>query len=302
MSGLPIVPCLWLDDQAEQAANFYIETFRTGCIRGVSRYPEAGDNPSGKPVGSVLTVDFEIRGRRFTALNGGPAFTINPTISFFAQTDSAAETDRLFSALADGGKTLMPLDRYPWSERYAWVQDRFGVSWQVMLGRDEPAEATIVPCLMFTGPQQGRAEEAMKAYVSVFPEGRIERIERYTAAEGPESSVKHGRFVVAGQPTVAMDSHIENGFTFNEGLSLQVICKGQDEVDRYWTALSAGGEPGVCGWLKDRFGLSWQVVPDAIGAWLTSKDTPARDRAFRAMMTMKKPDVGALQRAFEGRA
>jgi predicted 3-demethylubiquinone-9 3-methyltransferase (glyoxalase superfamily) len=194
----------------------------------------------------------------------------------------------------------MPLDRYPWSDRYGWVEDRFGVSWQVIAGERPPGAATIVPCSMFTGPQHGRAEQAMQAYIRIFPDSRIESIERYAADEGPEGTVKHGRFVVAGQEMIAMDSHLDHGFTFNEAISLQVMCKDQREVDRYWTALSEGGEQGPCGWLKDRFGLSWQVVPIGIADWLASKDVAARDRAFAAVMGMKKLDIAAIQAAFHG--
>ncbi len=298
--GSKIRPCIWLDDQAEQAAAFYVRTFPAGRIVATSRYPESCDNPSGRPRGSVLTVEFEIAGHRFTALNGGPAFALNPSISCIVNVDTPAAADRLFAALADGGEVLMPLGSYPWSERYGWVKDRFGVSWQVITRRADGG-ATIVPCLMFVGAQHGWAEEAMRFYTGVFPEGRIDSVERYAVGEGPEGTVKHGRFTLAGQELVAMDSHIDHGFTFNEALSLQVMCADQAEVDHCWDALAAGGEHGPCGWLKDRFGLSWQVVPTAMTEWLVSTDTAARDRAFEAMLQMKKLDIAALQRAYEGR-
>jgi len=300
MSRRPIVPCIWLDDQAEQAAAFYVSTFSEGRITAMSRYPESSDNPSGKPRGSVLTVELEMAGQPFTLLNGGPLFALNPSISFFVHVATVQEADELFSTLGARGKVLMALDAYPWSERYGWVADRFGVSWQVIAGRRPPGGPTIVPCLMFAGPQQGHAEQAMQAYTSVFPGGRIESVERYAAGEGPESSVKHGRFVLGDQQMVAMDSHVDHGVTFNEGLSLQVMCRDQDELDRYWAALGDGGEHGPCGWLKDRFGLSWQVVPTDIATWMASQDTAARDRAFEAMLQMRKLDIAALTRAFEG--
>lgn len=140
----------------------------------------------------------------------------------------------------------------------------------------------------------------MSFYTGVFPRGRIDRVERYAAGEGPQGTVKHGRFTLAGQEVVAMDSHVTHGYTFNEALSLQVTCADQSELDRYWEALAEGGEHGPCGWLKDRFGLSWQVVPAAIARWMASTDTAARDRAFEVMLQMKKLDIAALQRAYEG--
>ena len=190
--------------------------------------------------------------------------------------------------------------KYPWSERYGWVQDRFGVPWQVMTSR-APGGAGIVPCLMFADGQHGRAEEAMNAYTAVFPDSRVVHIERYGADRGPEGKVVHGRFVLGGQEFTAMDSHEARGATFNEGLSFQVMCEDQAEVDRYWERLSDGGRPGVCGWLKDAFGLSWQIVPKRISAWLSSRDTRANDRAFRAMLGMTKLDIAALDAASAGR-
>ncbi|HEY3357236.1 MAG TPA: VOC family protein [Polyangia bacterium] len=301
MTGGTIVPCLWFDDQAEQAAGFYTKTFPDGRVTVRSRYPESSDNPSGKPRGSVLTVELEVAGQRFTALNGGPLFVLNPSISFFVHVDAVAEAERLFAALAAGGEPLMPLAAYPWSERYGWIKDRFGVSWQVMAGGRAAGAARIVPCLMFAGPQHGRAEAALQTWARVFPGGRVERLERYAAGEGPAGTIKHGRVAVGGQELIAMDSHVAHGITFNEAISLQVMCQDQGEVDRYWTALSEGGEPGPCGWLKDRFGVSWQVVPSGIRDWMTSTDVAARDRAFAAMMAMTKPDIAALQAAFDGK-
>ena len=294
-----IVPCLWLDDQAERAARFYSETFPRGRITSLSHYPQTGNNPSGKAAGSVLTVEFEIAGQHFTALNGGPHFEINPSISFFVYVDTPREADALFARLAEGGKVLMGIDKYPWSERYGWVQDRFGASWQVISGV-RPGAATISPCLMFAGKRQGQAEAALKAYAAAFPGSRIDAVERYAAGEGPEGNVKHGRASLGGQPLIAMDSHAPHAFDFDPGLSLQVMCADQAEVDRYWGTLSEGGAPGQCGWLTDRFGVSWQVVPNRIAEWLTSKDIAARDRAFQAVMGMRKIDIAAIEAAFRG--
>lgn len=301
MTRSPIVPCLWFDDQAESAARFYQATFHDTRATAVSRYPESADNPPGKPRGSVLTVELELAGQRLSLLNGGPHFTINPSISFFVQVEAEEEVDRLFAALSDEGEVLMPLDRYPWSARYGWTKDRFGVSWQIIAQPADRIEAMIVPCLMFTGAWHGGAEEAMTAYRGIFPNARVCEIERYAEGEGPPGTVKHGRFLLDGQPMIAMDSPIEHGFTFNEGISLQVMCADQAEVDHYWKALSEGGEQHPCGWLRDRFGVSWQVVPDAIAEWMASEDVEARDRAFQAMMGMKKLDLAALKAAFEGR-
>jgi len=294
----PIVPCLWFDDQAEAAAAFYVSAFPDAHLGAVARYP-SGPNPSRRPPGSVMTVAFTVAGQRFTALDGGPAFTLNPSISFFVYVPSAQEVERLYHALHEGGQALMPLDTYPWSERYGWVMDRFGVSWQ-LIAAPAVERPSVAPCLMYTGAQHGRAREAIETYRRAFPAASVEHLEPYAAGEGPEETLKHASFTLAGQSMVAMDSHLDHGFGFNEGISLQVMCADQDEVDHYWSALSDGGEEGPCGWLKDRFGVSWQVVPAAMDEWLTHPDAAARERAFAAMLEMRKLDVAALRRALAG--
>jgi predicted 3-demethylubiquinone-9 3-methyltransferase (glyoxalase superfamily) len=291
-----IVPCLWFDDAAEQAAEFYVATFPESRMGAVARYPEATRNPSGKPPGSVMTVDFTVAGRRFTALNGGPGYTINPSISFFVLVPTPADVDALWAVLSEDGEVAMPLDAYEWSERYGWIQDRFGVSWQVMA---EPGtvRTTIVPCLMFSDAQRNRAGEAIEHYRRAFADSSIELMDTYDRSEVPAATVKHARIALDGQPMALMDSPIDHGFTFNEAVSLQLMCADQGEVDHFWTALSDGGAEGPCGWLKDPFGVSWQVVPEAVSEWMTHPDPVARARAFEAMLGMGKLDVAALERA-----
>lgn len=159
-----ISPCLWFDDKAEQAANFYVSVFKSGKLLNITRYGNAGFEVHGRPAGSVMTVDFELDGVRFTALNGGPAFT------------------------------------------------------------------------------------------------------------------------------------------FNEAVSFQIICESQADVDYYWDTLTTGGNPEAqqCGWLKDKFGLSWQVVPEGMEEMLADPESEAASRAMTAMLQMKKLDVAALRRAYEG--
>lgn len=159
-----ITPCLWFDDQAEQAVEFYTGTFRNSRVLNVARYGKAGNEVHHRPAGSVMTIAFEIEGQCFTALNGGPAFK------------------------------------------------------------------------------------------------------------------------------------------FNEAISLQVSCETQEELDNYWEKLSAGGDPAAqqCGWLKDRYGVSWQIVPAILPALVKEPDSPQSQRAFAAMLQMKKLDIAALKRAYTG--
>ncbi|RKN43017.1 VOC family protein [Streptomyces hoynatensis] len=153
----------------------------------------------------------------------------------------------------------------------------------------------ITPTLWF----DDRGEEAARFYVSVFPNSGITRITRYTGAgPRPEGAVMTVDFTLDGQPYTALNGGPE--FTFNEAISLSVSCADQREVDHYWAALSEGGEEGPCGWLKDRFGLSWQVVPKEMEELLADEDRERAGRAMAAMLKMGKLDVAALRAAADG--
>ena len=301
MAAHRIVPCIWLDDQAEAAASFYLAAFADGRVDAVARYPRSGENPSNQPPGSVLTVDLTVAGQRLTLLNGGPSVRPNPSVSFHVHLPDAAAVDALHAALSEGGMDLMPLDAYPWSPRFVWLQDRFGVSWQLM-ARADVARATVVPALMFAGPHHGRACDAIAAYVAALPGSRVRHVEAFGEGEGGEvGTVKQAALDLLGQPFVAMDGGPDHAFGFGMGLSLQVMCADQAEVDRIATALAAdGGTEDPCGWVRDRFGLWWQVVPEHVGAWLASDDEAARDRVFHALLPMHRLDLAALERAYRG--
>lgn len=158
----------------------------------------------------------------------------------------------------------------------------------------------ITPCLWF----DNQAEAAARFYTSVFKKGKIGKITRF-GKEGfeihgrPEGSVMTVEFEINGQPFTAL-----NGgpvFTFNEAISLQVPCETQEEIDYYWNELSKGGEKSQCGWLKDRYGLSWQVFPKGIDEWVGDPHSEKSQRAMKAMLRMKKIDLAKLKQAYEGK-
>jgi len=194
---------------------------------------------------------------------------------------------------------FMRLNKYPFSELFGWVQDRFGVSWQLNLaGRSQ----RITPFLMFVGKQHGRAEEAIKFYVSLFKNSSVGKIERWAAGESePEGTVKHARFSLHEQPFMAMESGRDHHFTFTPAISLFVSCETQKEIDYFWEKLSAGGEKERCGWLKDKFGVSWQIIPTILGELLGDKDREKSDRARQAMLKMRKLDIKKLKQAAKGK-
>ncbi len=284
-----ITPFLWFDHQAEEAANFYVSVFKNSKIKDVFRQ---GDK--------ALTVGFQLDGQDFTVLNGGPMFKFNPSVSFFAVCETEAETDAVWQALSDGGMVLMPLDKYPWSEKYGFVQDRYGLSWQISLGKTaDTGGQKFTPSLLFTGEQGGKAEAALRFYTSLFSGTSIDGIMHYGAGEeGPEGTVKHAQFKLCHQTFMVMDNPMEQAFTFNEAVSFVVHCEGQGEVDFFWNTLIAdGGAESQCGWLKDKFGLSWQIVPTELLKLLSDPDPAKAQRAMGAMMQMKKIDIEKLRQA-----
>jgi predicted 3-demethylubiquinone-9 3-methyltransferase (glyoxalase superfamily) len=296
-----IVPNLWFDDQAEDAAQFYVSLFANSTMGAVSRYGKEGFEIHGQPEGRAMTAQFELSGYRLLALNGGPHFKFTPAISLFVVHETEAEVDALWAGLSEGGTVLMPLQGYEWSGKYGWLNDRYGLSWQIMLGRHEDVGQTITPSLLFVGAQHGRAEEAISHYISVFSNSGIDGIHRYgRGGIDPEGTIKHAQFRLNGEAFMAMDSAARHGYGFTEAISFVVHCDTQDEIDRYWQALSAVPEAEECGWLKDRFGVSWQVVPGVLPNMLMDPDREKVERVIHACMQTKKFDLAALQKAYAG--
>jgi predicted 3-demethylubiquinone-9 3-methyltransferase (glyoxalase superfamily) len=298
-----INPCLWFDSQAEEAAKFYTSVFKNSRVVNITRYGEAGAKASGRTEGMVMTTEFEIEGQEFVALNGGPIFKFTPAISFLVACSTKEEVDAVWKKLSEGGMALMELGEYPFSEKYGWTQDRYGLSWQVMFMGDRKIKQKITPTLMFVGEQAGKAEAAIIFYTTVFKNVEIGNILRYVKGEEPdkEGTIKHADFTLENQGFAAMDSARKHDFTFNEAISLMVKCKNQKEIDYYWEKLTTdGGQESVCGWLKDRFGVSWQVAPIGLDEMLRDRDKEKVERVTNAFLKMKKFDIGELKKAYDG--
>ncbi|NCA99416.1 MAG: VOC family protein [Clostridia bacterium] len=290
-----IIPNLWFNGNASEAVDFYITAFPDSKITGRSFYPP---NPAEgladfqlELAGKVLTVEFELGQQPFVAINAGPEFSFNPSISFMVNFDpsrdekAAARLEELWQKLSADGDVLMPLDSYPFSPRYGWVQDRYGLTWQLILtdpsGEPRPF---IIPSLLFGGDKVNRAEEAIHFYVSVFEHAKAGLLARYDEPTGPakSGSLMFGEFMLAGQWFTAMDSGVEQDFTFNEAVSFQVNCQDQDEIDYFWEKLAHDPIFNQCGWCKDSFGLSWQIVPTNMAELME------KPGAFSKLMEMKK--------------
>lgn len=281
-----IVPNIWFDRNADEAAEFYASAFPDTLIDARVTYPTS-DLPDFQAdrAGETLTVDVVIDGYRLTLINGGPQFAPTPAISFFVNfdpsrmADARGALDRLWERLSDGGIVLMPLDSYDFSEHYGWVADRHGVNWQLMLtdptGEPRPF---IIPNLMFCGPAQGQARTAVDECVALFPDAAVGN--RVTYPDSGE--IVFSEFQLHGEWLTAMDSAVEQPFTFSPGLSLMVNARGQGEIDHLWDGLSALDSVEQCGWLQDRFGVSWQIVPDNMAELME------RPGAYRRLLEMKK--------------
>lgn len=297
-----ITPFLWFDKNCEEAVNFYTSLFPNSKIETIQKYPDQALNSHMEGMqGKVLTTVFELNGYRFMALDGGPVFKPTPAISFFVNCKEAAEVDRLWKALSEGGKALMPLQKYDFSEKYGWIEDKFGISWQISINpkvQDDP----IIPSLLFVKEVAGKALEAMNFYTSLFPNSKVGMTAPYPPnSNEKEGAIMYGEFELMNQKFVAMDSSMaEHTFTFTEGISFYVDCENQEEVDRYWNVLSASPEDEQCGWLKDKYGVSWQIIPRRLGELMSDPDPQKSGRVMEAMLKMKKIVVDDLEKAAQG--
>jgi Uncharacterized protein conserved in bacteria len=291
-----ITPCIWYNQNALEAANFYVDAFENSQIEHVVHYIDEKQSPSNLPAGTPLTVRFALCGQEFVGVNGGPVFRPTPAISFFVDCESQEQFDQLWDKLATGGQILMEVGEYPFSKRFGWVADAFGVSWQLSLSEKKQM---ISPYLMFIGKNYGKAEEAMAFYAKVLG-STSEPFIQHNQAELLENkpTVMLAAFDLAGQPFLVADNSYAHAFEINEGISFVVYCDSQSEIDTYWELLTDGGAEQPCGWLKDRFGVSWQINPRNIEE-LSDSDDPIRSaRVNAALMKMKKINIQALQDAY----
>ena len=278
-----IYPCLWFDGNAKAAADFYCSVFPAG----------PGGKNSKITTDTPMVVLFELNGKKFMGLNGGPVFKFTPAILFFVLLESINETNEVWNKLIDGGKALMPIDEYPWSKRYGWVQDRFGLTWQVSVVYQEGDKQTMTPSMLFTGSQFGRAEEAIKFYTSVFKHSSIDTQRNYPDGDVNAGKVMFSEFKLDQYGLIAMDGPGDHDYTFNEAVSFVVNCETQEEIDHYWNTLTAdGGQESMCGWLKDKFGVSWQIIPAIIGQLMSDPEKGAR--VMQQVLKMKKLDLEKL--------
>ncbi|HWQ43185.1 MAG TPA: VOC family protein [Desulfosporosinus sp.] len=288
-----IVPHLWFDKEADEASKFYMSLFEGSKLKDRTIL---NDTPSGSA--NMITV--ELAGQEFMLLSAGPLFKFTPAVSFLIACSSVKEVEVLWEKLIENGSALMPLDAYPFSEKYGWVIDKYGLSWQVMYMGDFEIKQKITPTLMFVGDQCGKAEEAIQFYTALFKHSSVGNILKYGEDAAPNKSnyIQHVDFVLENQTFAAMDSAYGHDFTFNEAISLMVMCDTL-EIDYYWDKLSAVPEAEQCGWLKDKYGFSWQIVPTIMNDMMQNKDAIKLAQVTEAFLKMKKFDIAELIKAYE---
>ncbi|WP_020007106.1 VOC family protein [Salinicoccus albus] len=294
MADQKIVPHFWYDDEAMEAAEFYTNVFPDSRIISQSTLQDT-------PSGDAEEVSFELMGYRFMAISAGPYFIKNPSISFlFMYTeDELPQIEKVWDQLVTDGKVLMAFGEHPFNEKYGWVEDKYGVSWQFFLSGGNH-RARVLPTIMFINDNLGRAQSAMDFYMDVFKDTEDGGVMNYPEGMEPNlpSHVMHAGFKLENQWFSLMDSAEAHDFNFNEGISFLIKCRNQAEVDYYWEKLSAEPEAEQCGWLKDRFGLSWQVYPEVMKTMLEKGSKDQVKRVTEAFLKMKKFDIATLESAY----
>lgn len=286
-------PCLWFDTQAEEAAKFYASLFPGSKIGKIHHFGPSAAEISGQKEGSVITVELELLGQKITCLNGGPLFKFTPAMSFFVSCETEAEIDELWKKLSEGGEKRMELGAYPWGKKFGWVADRFGLDWQLKL---DDGKREIVPALLFVDGNFGRGEEAARYYTSLFQNSKIE-----SESRDPESrSFQSCTFTLNGNGFALMEGPGSHGFTFNEAFSIEVHCETQAEIDSLWDKIAADGSPSQCGWVTDKYGVCWQIMPSFFDE--IAGDTPQYEAMMAEMLKMQKLDLEKLKKAYFGTA
>ncbi|HEL2111681.1 TPA: VOC family protein [Streptococcus suis] len=285
----PIIPHLWYDTEAKEAVAFYVDLFGGN----VDWTYTITDTPSGD---SDL-IQFQLGDMTLAAISAGPYFTLNESMSLMVNVADKDEVTRLYQALSEGGRILMPLGEYPFSPYYVWLEDRFGLSWQLSYAPDLDKPYQFDICLLFSQEQVGLAQPMLDYYKDKLPQASVGQLSYYGEGEAAVEAAKlnYAELLVAGQKMIVMDHGYGGVASFNEAFSFMVYVDSQEEAESWYEKVSAVPEAEICGWGKDQFGISWQIVPRIL---MEAYDTanPEKVKAVNAaVMTMKRLDIAAIQ-------
>ncbi|HEL1997878.1 TPA: VOC family protein [Streptococcus suis] len=284
-----IIPHLWYDTEAKEAVAFYAELFG-GKIDWTYTITDT-------PSGDSDLIQFQLGDLTLAAISAGPYFKLNESMSLMVNVASKDEVTRLYQALSEGGRMLMPLGEYPFSPYYVWLEDRFGLSWQLSYAPDLDKPYQFDICLLFSQEQVGLAQPMLDYYKDKLPQASVGQLSYYGEGEAAVEAAKlnYAELLVAGQKMIVMDHGYGGEASFNEAFSLMVYVDSQDELNFYYDLLSAVPEAEMCGWVKDQFGISWQIVPRVL---MEAYDTASPETVKvvnAAVMTMKRLDIAAIQ-------
>ena len=290
-----IVPHLWFDTQALEAVELYVSLFEDSKILNTAMLYDT-------PSKDAQTVEFQLAGFEFAAISAGPYFTFNSSISLMVACETKEEVDRLYHSLIEGGSELMPLGTYDFSQWYAWICDKYGLNWQIMLVENINEHKKIRPCLLFGLEACGKTQEAMDYYTSVFPKSKVGYVNHYQEGESHDirAKINYAELEIFNLEMVMMDHGYGGDAIFNEAISFMIQCEDQKEIDYYWEKLSFVKEAEACGWVKDQFGLSWQIIPKIMSELLSNGTKQELERVTKAFLAMKKFDIAALEKARNG--
>jgi predicted 3-demethylubiquinone-9 3-methyltransferase (glyoxalase superfamily) len=278
MTNPSVYQCLWFDNQGAEAAKWYVSLF---------------DGTSILYQNQVIT-EISIEGTKLMMINGGKHYSPTSAMSNFVYFGGNHEKfERIYHALLDGGQILMPMDAYDWSSKYAWVKDKFGINWQMDIDEINHRQK-LVPSLLFVNQRNHNVKEALSYYISVFEQSTMLMEWPYPESEAsmPAGTLLFGQAKLGNTIINAMSSTLHHDYDFTPGNSLVIVCENQDEIDYYWKALGAEGQELMCGWLTDRFGLTWQIFPRILSDLMN--DPERGPKASTALRQMKKIVIAKL--------
>lgn len=278
-----ITTWLWFKDEAEDAVDYYMSIFQSGQIM------EKYYIPNDQNVSSVV-INFKIGDLNLGAFNGNLDYAkMSPALSLKVTCETEDELNKLWVELSGNTRVIVPLQKRSFTKLYGWCIDKYGVSWQLNLN-NKPQK--ITPHLMFANGNYMRSYEAVEFYANIFGDAIVSKLD-----VRPDNKVKWCEIKINDFTMTLSDSAKDNDYTFSDAISIEYDCKDQAEIDRIWDSLIAdGGEEVACFWLRDKFGLSWQIIPEDFYDLING---PNSDKVLAVVQTMTKPIIADLLKASE---
>lgn len=273
MTNASMYPCIWFDTEAHQAVEFYQSIFKSISI--ISK--------------NDFVVYFEFDGTKFMALNGGKNYKPSPAVSYFVYCGGDEnKIDTIYEQLSQDGTILMPLNTYDWSAKYAWVIDKYGVSWQLDIDPINNPQK-IVPALLLVNEKASKVNEVCNYYLNVFNDSKL--MMTYGGETPAFAQLKLNNYLI----NIVSGEGESYDFDFTGGNSFVVECNTQHDIDTYWNYFLKDGEESMCGWIKDKYGVWWQIIPAVLKDLMSNPDTA--QKASAAFFKMKKFDIATLLNA-----